>query len=81
MHAQFVRRTSVVKLRTIAMFGLPERQPFVYGGVKLWPCFSRPEFQWFAAIDGSPHYFRSLNEAKLFIKDRISMEDAENLCD
>jgi len=81
MHAQFVRRTSVVKLRTITMFGLPERQPFVYGCVKLWPCFSRPEFQWFAAIDGSPHYFRSLNEAKLFIKDLVSNEDPENLCD
>jgi len=81
MHAQFALRTSVVKLRTITMFGLPERQPFVYGGVKLWPCFSRPEFQWFAAIDGSPHYFRSLNEAKLFIKDLVSNEDPENLCD
>jgi len=63
------------------MLGLPERQPFSYGGVKLWPCFSRPEFQWFAAIDGSPHYFRSLNEAKLFIKDLVSNEDPENLCD
>lgn len=81
MHAQFMRRTSVVKLRTIAMFGLPERQPFNYGPYKLWPCFSKPEFQWFAAIDGAPYYFRTLNEAKLFIKDRLSMEDAENLCD
>ena len=63
------------------MFSLPDRQPFNYGGVKLWPCFSRPEFQWFAAVDGAPHYFRTLNEAKLFIKDRLSMEDAENLCD
>jgi len=81
MHVEFVIRTSVVKLRTIVMFGLPERQPFNYGPYKLWPCFSRPEFQWFAAIDGAPHYFRSLNEAKLFIKDRLSMEDAENPCD
>lgn len=81
MHAQFMRRTSVVKLRTIVMFGLPERQPFNYGPYKLWPCFSKPEFQWFAAIDGAPYYFRTLNEAKLFIKDRLSMEDAENLCD
>jgi len=63
------------------MFGLPERQPFSYGGVKLWPCFSRPEFQWFAAIDGASHYFRTLNEAKLFIKDLVSNEDSENLCD
>jgi hypothetical protein len=81
MHAQFAIRTSVVKLRTIAMWGIPERQPFNYGPYKLWPCFSRPEFQWFAAIEGSPHYFRSLNEAKLFIKDLVSNEDPENLCD
>jgi hypothetical protein len=81
MHAQFAITTSVVKLRTIPMLGLPERQPFSYEGVKLWPCFSRPEFQWFSAVDGEPHYFRTLNEAKLFIKDRLSMEDAENLCD
>ena len=81
MHVRFMRRTSVVKLRTIAMFGLPERQSFNYSPYKLWPCFSKPEFQWFSAIDGEPHYFRTLNEAKLFIKDRLSMEDAENLCD
>jgi hypothetical protein len=81
MHVEFALRTSVVKLRAIAMFGLPERQPFNYGPYKLWPCFSKPEFQWFAAIDGAPYYFRTLNEAKLFIKDRLSMEDAENLCD
>ena len=81
MPAKFALRTSVVKLRTIAMFGLPERQPFNYGPYKLWPCFSKPEFQWFSAVDGEPHYFRTLNEAKLFIKDRLSMEDAENLCD
>ena len=71
----------MVKLRTIVMFGLPERQPFNYGPYKLWPCFSKPEFQWFSAVDGEPHYFRTLNEAKLFIKDRLSMEDSENLCD
>ena len=81
MPAKFALRTSVVKLRTIAMFGLPERQPFNYGPYKLWPCFSKPEFQWFSAIDGEPHDFRTLNEAKLFIKDRLSVEDAENLCD
>jgi len=81
MPAKFTLRTSVVKLRTIAMFGLPERQPFNYGPYKLWPCFSKPEFQWFSAVDGEPHYFRTLNEAKLFIKDRLSVEDSENLCD
>jgi len=76
-----MRRTSVVKLRTIAMWGLPDRQPFNYGPYKLWPCFSKPEFQWFSAIDGRPFYFRTLSEAKLFIKDKLSVEDAENLCD
>lgn len=63
------------------MFGLPERQPFMLGKYKLWPCFSKPEYAWFAAIDGKPHYFRSLNEAKLFIKDLLTVEDDEFLCD
>ncbi len=78
MHAQFAIRTSVVKLRTIAMFGLPERQPFIYVPYKLWPCFSKPEFQWFSAIDGAPYYFRTLNEAKLFINDLMSADDASD---
>jgi hypothetical protein len=81
MHVEFALRTSVVKLRAITKFGLPERQPFNYGPYKLWPCFSKPEFQWFSAINGRPYYFKSLNEAKLFIKDLVSNEDAENLCD
>jgi len=62
-------------------FGLPNRQPMMVMGYKLWPCFSRPEYKWFAAIDGKPHYFKSLNNAKLFIKDLVSNEDPENLCD
>ena len=63
------------------MFGLPERQPFTSGPYKLWPCFSRPEFEWFAAIDGKPLYFRSLNEAKLFVRDLLANEDSDNICD
>ncbi len=73
-----MRRTSVVKLRTIPMFGLPERQPFNYGPYKLWPCFSKPEFQWFAAIDNRPLYFKTLSEAKLFINDLMSADDASD---
>lgn len=63
------------------MFGLPERQPFNIGPYKLWPCFSKPEFQWFAAINGQPHYFRTLNEAKLFVRDLLVVGDEEGLCD
>lgn len=63
------------------MFGLPERQPFTIGPYKLWPCFSRPEFEWFAAIDCKPHYFRTLNEAKLFVRDLLANEDSDNICD
>lgn len=63
------------------MFGLPERQPFTIGPYKLWPCFSRPEFEWFAAIDNKPLYFRTLNEAKLFVRDLLANEDSDNICD
>lgn len=63
------------------MFGLPERQPFTIGPYKLWPCFSRPEFEWFAAIDDKPLYFRTLNEAKLFVRDLLANEDSDNICD
>ena len=63
------------------MWGLPDRQPFNIGPYNLWPCFSKPEFQWFSAIDGKPYYFRTTNEAKLFIKDLLAVDDAEGLCD
>jgi hypothetical protein len=63
------------------MFDLPERQPFNIGPHKLWPCFSKPEFQWFAAIHGKPYYFRTLNEAKLFVRDLLAVGDEEGLCD
>jgi hypothetical protein len=63
------------------MFGLPDRQPFNIGPYKMWPCFSKPEFQWFAAINGQPTYFRTSNEAKLFVRDLLAMGDEEGLCD
>jgi hypothetical protein len=47
----------------------------------VWPCASRPGFQWFIAWEGRPYYFRSRNDAILFAKDRCSVEDREGLCD
>ena len=38
------------------------------GNIKIWPVHSRPEYRWFVAYDGKPHYFRSWNEAVLFVK-------------
>jgi hypothetical protein len=55
--------------------------PFMVGAIKVWPCASRPGFQWFIAHEGRPHYFRSHSEAVLFAKDAQSMHDAEGLCD
>ena len=63
------------------MFGLPERQPFNIGPYKLWPCFSRPEFEWFAAIDSKPTYFKTTSEARLYVQDLLANEDSEGLCD
>ena len=51
------------------------------GSVKVWPCASRPGFQWFIAYGGQPHYFRGRTEAMLFAKDVQSMHDPEGLCD
>lgn len=65
----------------MTMWGLPERQPFTIGSYKFWPCFSKPEFQWFAAIDGKPFYFKTLNEAKLYGKNLLAADDEEGLCD
>lgn len=56
-------------------------EPFMVGNVKVWPCASRPGFQWFIAFDGQPFYFRSRNEAILFARDRQAMTDPEGLCD
>lgn len=55
--------------------------PFYIGQIKIWPAHSRPGYKWFAAINGNPHYFRSENEARLFIRDHLSIEDEEHLCD
>jgi len=55
--------------------------PFTVGEIKVWPCASRPGFQWFIACEGKPYYFRGRNEAVLFARDRQAMEDPENLCD
>ena len=41
--------------------------PFTKEGIKVWPVHGRPEFQWFAAYEGKPHYFRSKSEALRFI--------------
>ncbi len=63
------------------MWGLPDRQPFNIGPYKMWPCFSKPEFQWFAAIDGKPTYFKTTSEARLYVQDLLSIDDKEHLCD
>jgi hypothetical protein len=55
--------------------------PFMVGAIKVWPCASRPGFQWFIAHEGQPHYFRGKSEAILFARDRQSMNDPEGLCD
>jgi hypothetical protein len=55
--------------------------PFMVNQIKVWPCASRPGFQWFIAHEGNPHYFKSKAEAVLFAKDRQSIEDPEFLCD
>ena len=51
------------------------------GNIKIWPVHSRPEYKWFVAYDGKPHYFRSWNEAVLFVKDKQAIDDPEMLCD
>lgn len=55
--------------------------PFMVGAIKIWPCASRPGFQWFAAHQSKPFYFRSKNEAILFAKDAQSGIDPEGLVD
>lgn len=58
---------------------LPE--PFMAGTIKLWPVHSRPDMKWFIAYEGKPYYFRTKNEALLFVRDKQSIEDTEMLCD
>ena len=55
--------------------------PRMVGALKIWPVHSRPEYKWFVAYDGKPHYFRSWNEAVLFVKDKQAIDDPEMLCD
>ena len=55
--------------------------PFMVGSIKVWPCASRPGFQWFIACEGKPMYFKSKADAVLFAKDAQSMHDPEGLCD
>ena len=55
--------------------------PFTIGGIKIWPCMSRPEYSWFIAYEGKPYYFRTKNAAVLFAKDKSCIEDEEGLCD
>jgi len=55
--------------------------PFMVAEVKVWPCASRPGFQWFIAYEGRPYYFKSRAEAILFAKDAQSGYDSEGLCD
>lgn len=56
-------------------------QPFMVGTIKVWPCASRPGFQWFIAYDGKPFYFRSKANAILFARDKQALDDPEGLCD
>lgn len=55
--------------------------PRMVGNIKIWPVHGRPEYKWFVAYDGKPHYFRSWNEAVLFVKDKQAIDDPEMLCD
>ena len=53
---------------------LPSSQyvdPWYIGKIKVWPCYSRPGFQWFIAYEGRPYWFRSKAEAMLFAKDKL----------
>lgn len=75
-----VKGISVWEFRKWTMWGLPERQPFNIGPYKIWPCFSKPEFQWFAAIEGKPFYFKTSSEVKLFVKDLMASDDPDGVC-
>lgn len=50
------------------------REPWQIGPIKVWPCYSRPDFQWFIAYEGLPYFFRSKGEAQSFAKDKLSGE-------
>lgn len=55
--------------------------PFMVGGIKVWPCASKPGFKHFIAFEGRPYWFMSRSAAVLFAKDRQFIEDSEFLCD
>lgn len=54
--------------------------PWYIGEIKVWPCYSRPGFQWFIAYEGKPYWFRSKAEAMLFAKDKLDAP-SDGLCD
>jgi hypothetical protein len=56
-------------------------RPFMVGDIKIWPVHSRAEFSHFIAYQGTPHYFRSRNDAILFAKDKQAITDEDGLCD
>jgi hypothetical protein len=47
--------------------------------IKVWPCASRPGFQWFIAHSGKPFYFRSKGEAVLFVKTVQGLAEEESV--
>ena len=51
--------------------------PFMVDSVKVWPCASRPGYQWFIAHGGKPFYFRSKQEAVTFAKTAQGENDAK----
>ena len=53
--------------------------PFMVYGMKVWPCGSRPGFQWFIAHDGKPFYFRSKAEAVRFVKTVQGLAEGESV--
>ena len=55
--------------------------PLMIGDIKIWPAHSQPGIRWFIAYEGKPYWFKSLNAARLFAKDKQDIEDPEGLCD
>jgi hypothetical protein len=51
---------------------LPE--PFMVESIKIWPCLSRPEFNWFLAYGGKPFYFKTKLAAVLFAKEMLGLD-------
>ena len=51
------------------------------GSLKIWPVHSRDDYRFFVAYNSKPYYFRTWNDAVLFVKDKQSIDDPEMLCD